>query len=77
MEASGIGIEIHSHIGGTPLHGQSENKIHTSSEIYGSVNESGEIVPAWVAFDRKVLRFYGYFQEGVQERREEKYRIRR
>jgi hypothetical protein len=59
------------------LHGQSEDKVHTSIDVYRSFNQSGEVVPAWVAFDRKVLRFYGYFQEGVQERREEKYRIRR
>lgn len=64
-------------IGGQLLYGQSENKVHTSIDVYRGVNKSGEIVPAWVAFDRKVLRFYGYFQEGVQERREEKYRIRR
>lgn len=33
--------------------------------------------PAWVAFDRQVLRFHAYFQEAVHEKREEQYRIRR
>ena len=64
-------------IGGNPLPGQAQNKIHTSIDVYPHSNNEGDILPAWVAFDRKVLRFYGYFQELVQERREEKYRIRR
>uniref|UniRef100_A0A7S4B0V8 EF-hand domain-containing protein n=1 Tax=Chrysotila carterae TaxID=13221 RepID=A0A7S4B0V8_CHRCT len=33
-------------------------------------------VPAWVAFDRKVLRFNCYFKESVHESRLENYRIR-
>lgn len=37
----------------------------------------GSGLPTWVAFDRQVLRFYGYFQEGVDEMRTEQYRIRR
>eukprot|EP00842_Homolaphlyctis_polyrhiza_P003514 jgi/Hompol1/4163/HPOL_003505-RA len=64
-------------IGGILLPGQEQNKIHTSLDNYPHSNSLGENVPAWVAFDRKVLRFYGYFQEAVHERREEKYRIRR
>merc|ERR1711998_278438 len=35
------------------------------------------VQPAWVAFDRKVLRFDGYFQEAVHESRQETFRIRR
>ncbi|KAL2913595.1 hypothetical protein HK105_206897 [Polyrhizophydium stewartii] len=64
-------------IGGAPLPGQEQNKIHTSLDVYPHSNLMGENIPAWVAFDRKVLRFYAYFQEAVHERREEKYRIRR
>ncbi|KAJ2997203.1 EF-hand domain-containing member C2 [Globomyces sp. JEL0801] len=64
-------------IGGKPLTGQLEQRVHTSLDSYPHTNASGEAVPAWVAFDRKVLRFYGYFQECVHERREEKYRVRR
>ncbi|KAJ3323163.1 EF-hand domain-containing member C2 [Boothiomyces sp. JEL0866] len=63
-------------IGGVSLPGQVEKKVHTSLDVYPH-STAGTTVPAWVAFDRKVLRFYGYFQEGVHERREEKYRIRR
>lgn len=37
----------------------------------------GSQQPAWVAFDRQVLCFDAYFQEAVNERREEKYRIRK
>jgi len=37
----------------------------------------GEVQPAWVAFDRKVLRFDSYFKEAVTESRTETYRIRR
>lgn len=62
--------------GGSPLLGQ-EHKVRTSVDIYPQTGENGETVAAWVAFDRKVLRFYAYFQEAVNERREEQYRIRR
>jgi hypothetical protein len=34
------------------------------------------VVPAWVAFDRKVLRYYPFFKESVNESRIENYRIR-
>jgi EF-hand domain-containing protein 1 len=34
------------------------------------------IQPPWLKFDRKVLRFYAYFQEHVVESRLENYRIR-
>ncbi|KAK9828561.1 hypothetical protein WJX72_000760 [[Myrmecia] bisecta] len=33
-------------------------------------------LPAWVAFDRMVLRFYAYFKESVPECEEENFRIR-
>lgn len=35
------------------------------------------VQPAWVAFDRKVLRFNCYFKESVHESRLENYRIRK
>lgn len=63
-------------IGGAKLLGQ-ENNTNTSASVYNTVNSSKEVLPSWVAFDRKVLRFYGYFHEEVLDRREEKYRIRR
>lgn len=62
-------------IGGTQLINQ-KDVISTSIDIYKH-DESAERVPAWVAFDRKVLRFYGYFTELVHERREEDYRVRK
>jgi hypothetical protein len=33
--------------------------------------------PAWVAFDRKVLRFYGYFKENVTSSADENWRVRK
>lgn len=36
-----------------------------------------ETIPSWVAFDRQVLRFYGYFKEAVHERADETFRVRR
>jgi DUF1126 PH-like domain len=33
-------------------------------------------LPAWVAFDKQVLAFDGYFQESVTESRVEQYRVR-
>ena len=35
------------------------------------------VQPPWIKFDRKVLRFYAYFQEHVVESRLENYRIRK
>ena len=35
------------------------------------------VQPPWIKYDRKVLRFYGYFQEHVVESRLENYRIRK
>ncbi|KAJ3101076.1 EF-hand domain-containing member C2 [Phlyctochytrium planicorne] len=64
-------------IGGLPLNGQDASKIHSSVDIYPHSDRLGENVPAWVAFDRKVLRFYAYFQEAVNEKREEQYRVRK
>ncbi|KAJ3159629.1 EF-hand domain-containing member C2 [Geranomyces michiganensis] len=64
-------------IGGKALPGQEESKIHTSVELYPHSDHTEDGVPAWVAFDRKVLRFYAYFQEAVHERREEQYRVRK
>jgi hypothetical protein len=66
--------------GGVPLPGQEKLHVITSAELLENqvaTSPNAESVPAWIAFDRKVLRFYGYFQEAVQERREEKYRIRK
>ncbi|KAK3248003.1 hypothetical protein CYMTET_42513 [Cymbomonas tetramitiformis] len=36
-----------------------------------------ETLPAWVAYDRKVLRYFGYFKEAVTESYEENHRIRK
>jgi len=33
-------------------------------------------LPSWVAFDKQVLSFDGYFQESVTESRTEQYRVR-
>lgn len=52
--------------------------------FYGSGKPTGmapaavseALAPAWVAFDRKVLRFNCYFKESVHESRHENYRIR-
>ncbi|ORZ31346.1 hypothetical protein BCR44DRAFT_1463879 [Catenaria anguillulae PL171] len=71
-------------IGGAPLIGQDQKKITTSADLLkklmpstAGTADTTESVPAWIAFDRKVLRFYAYFQEAVQERRDEQYRIRK
>ncbi|TPX75244.1 hypothetical protein CcCBS67573_g03509 [Chytriomyces confervae] len=63
--------------GGNELFGQAAAKIVTSVDNYPHSNVLGESAPAWLAFDRKVLRFYAYFQEAVHEKREEQYRVRR
>ena len=49
----------------------------TSAALYPTSGAgNGEALPAWVAFDRQVLAFDGYFMEGVTEARHEAYRVR-
>lgn len=61
-----------------------ENMVPVPTEETDTIgNNSGEqqaaveFVPAWVAYDRKVLRFEAYFKEPVHESRNETFRIRR
>ncbi|PAA83009.1 hypothetical protein BOX15_Mlig019168g1 [Macrostomum lignano] len=58
-------------IGGDPLPGQRVDP--PNSKIPPG---EGSRSPAWVAFDKQVLSFDAYFQESVQERREEQCRVR-
>jgi Ca2+-binding EF-hand superfamily protein len=59
-------------IGGSPLPGQ-KKKLHSVFPV-----GDGEAAPAWVAFDRKVLNFSGYFQENVHiTKNDEQFRIRK
>lgn len=58
-------------IGGNTLPGQKQKP--NSSKI---PRGSGTDLPAWVAFDRQVLCFDAFFQEAVNEKREEQYRVR-
>ena len=48
------------------------------SLIYGRAKPEApdNFVPATVAFDKKVLRFYGYFKQTVYESPNEYYRVR-
>ncbi|KAI9145221.1 hypothetical protein BKA69DRAFT_1108755 [Paraphysoderma sedebokerense] len=54
---------------------QSQADTLLDSDPKSSIAPPGQ--PIWIAFDRQVLRFYAYFQEAVQERREERYRVRK
>jgi len=59
-------------IGGVPLPGQ-KKKLHSVFPV-----GKGEAAPAWVAFDRKVLNFSGYFLENVHiTKNDEQFRIRK
>ncbi|XP_078264821.1 EF-hand domain-containing family member C2 [Rhinoraja longicauda] len=59
-------------IGGEPLLGQ---KLKPKFSVFPK--GQGSDAPSWVVFDKQVLCFKAYFQESVQERREEQYRIRK
>ena len=63
-------------IGNSRLLGQ-KGAAEDSSRLYPANAQDGESVPAWVAFDRQVLRFDAYFREAVHEKRDENYRIRK
>eukprot|EP00047_Mylnosiga_fluctuans_P003412 m.228993 g.228993 ORF g.228993 m.228993 type:complete len:742 (-) comp11834_c0_seq1:88-2313(-) len=60
-------------IGGTQRTGSASSTPKSSS--YPAAAD-GSSVPAWLAFDRQVLRFEAYFQEAVVERRDESNRVR-
>ncbi|CAH8429526.1 unnamed protein product [Schistosoma turkestanicum] len=59
-------------IGGDKLPGQ---RIEAPTSVYPP--GVGSKLPPWLAFDKQALSFDAYFQESVNERREEQYRIRR
>ncbi|XP_069745401.1 EF-hand domain-containing family member C2 isoform X2 [Narcine bancroftii] len=59
-------------IGGEPLLGQ---KLKPKFSVFPK--GQGSDAPSWVAFDKQALCFKAYFQESVQERKEEQYRIRK
>ena len=59
-------------LGGEPLLGQD---LTPKTSVFPK--GEGPASPAWVAFDRQVLRFNAYFQEAVHELREEQYRVRK
>lgn len=58
-------------IGGVAIPGQVIPPKHSSYP-----KGEGTNAPAWVAYDRQVLSFKAYYQEGVTERHDEQYRIR-
>eukprot|EP00698_Gefionella_okellyi_P017111 TRINITY_DN4961_c0_g1_i1.p1 TRINITY_DN4961_c0_g1~~TRINITY_DN4961_c0_g1_i1.p1 ORF type:complete len:564 (+),score=138.45 TRINITY_DN4961_c0_g1_i1:103-1794(+) len=77
------GVAVFEHqkpgIGGSELLGQT-SKAKTRSAALATIRasaNSGDYIPAWVAFDRQVLRFYGYFLEGVHESPQEAFRVRK
>ncbi|XP_003389005.1 PREDICTED: EF-hand domain-containing family member C2-like [Amphimedon queenslandica] len=53
---------------------ESGGQLDKNRSVYPEGVDKGE--PAWVAFDRQVLRFNAYFQEGIEEKREEQFRVR-
>ncbi|CAI9736981.1 EF-hand domain-containing family member C2-like [Octopus vulgaris] len=57
-------------IGGEPHPQQEVPPVRTELSFAKQTN-----MPAWVAFDRQVLSFNAYYQESVQELKEETYRI--
>lgn len=59
-------------IGGEPLDWKKPAPRHSAIP-----RGSGSSVPAYVAFDKQVLSFDAYYQEAINERREERYRVRK
>ena len=56
------------------------NAVHPAPEFHTSPSPSSlplSTLPAWVAYDRKVLRFYGFFKEAVHSSPLETWRARR
>mmetsp|Transcript_336 Transcript_336/g.352 ORF Transcript_336/g.352 Transcript_336/m.352 type:complete len:610 (-) Transcript_336:425-2254(-) len=55
---------------------ESPSPMPTATAVLDSM-PTVETLPAWVAYDRKVLRFNAYFKEAVTESYEENHRIRK
>ncbi|RKP21178.1 hypothetical protein ROZALSC1DRAFT_27403, partial [Rozella allomycis CSF55] len=65
-------------IGAVSIPNQVNIEPRTSHLIYKNVADvNAKAQPSWILFDRQVLRFYAYFQESVNERRDEQFRIRK
>ena len=57
---------------------KSVSNLSFQKERKGPQNDSiPRVQPPWIKYERKVLRFYAYFQEHVVESRLENYRIRK
>ena len=57
---------------------KSISNLSFQNERRGAENDSiPRVQPPWVKYDRKVFRFYAYFQEHVVEHRLENFRIRK
>eukprot|EP00921_Rhytidocystis_pertsovi_P016000 GHVQ01025307.1.p1 GENE.GHVQ01025307.1~~GHVQ01025307.1.p1 ORF type:complete len:786 (-),score=103.06 GHVQ01025307.1:159-2516(-) len=48
----------------------------TMRDVHGKELKETEAIPAWEALEHKVLRFYGFFKEHVEEDRLQNYRVR-
>ena len=51
------------------------HSLHTA--LPAALSASMSVLPAWLAYDRKVLRFYGFFKEAVHSSPVETWRVRR
>ena len=55
---------------------KASNNERVTSGVFPASDGRAQL-PAWIAFDRQVLNFDGYFVEPVYERREEQFRVRK
>lgn len=60
----------------TRRHGITGKSIHNEDMVDHTQDSAHTQRPAWDAFDRHVLRFFGWFQEAVVESNLENYRVR-
>jgi len=49
----------------------------SKQQVRASPETTMSLLPSWVAYDRKVLRFYGYFEESIVASAAETWRIRK
>ena len=60
-----------------PVPPPSFTKTKQPVQLQTNLNIGNVEQPAWLAYDRQVLRYYGYVKETVHERRDEVLRIRK
>lgn len=77
IDARSFPVNSESQLSFTTAPNDFANSVDAKYRTSNSVLDNSSSLPAWVAYDRKVLRFYCYFKEAVFSSPKENYRLRK